>query len=216
MLYYFTITSNYHKMSLISIKIPPLFSREIPLVTISRFIDKINKLFDSRTILIYIPTLIIYHTPTNNINLNDTLHNPFSIKQYGNKKSLDMYEQYLYDNLDILFNIAILCEKGTILECNCHHKKCHAEIIINVSKNILYNKSCYCKSIYSGGHRKVYIFGITSLVEKTLEVIYRDNLALLVEIIESKVYGKWSYTSLTILNMFNHIFDTGDKYQSYF
>ena len=58
--------------------------------------------------------------------------NPFSVKKYGRKKCLELYEEYikksdLIDDLDEL--------KGKELGCWCYPESCHGDILLKLLKS---------------------------------------------------------------------------------
>ncbi len=56
--------------------------------------------------------------------------NPFSIKQYGRKKSIKMYKDYILKS-DLLNQLPELKDK--ILCCWCKPKACHGDILIQLN-----------------------------------------------------------------------------------
>ena len=57
-------------------------------------------------------------------------HNPFSIKKYGEEKSLELFEDYILKNIDLLNDLHEL--EGKTLGCWCKPEKCHGDILIKL------------------------------------------------------------------------------------
>lgn len=195
-----------------------------PNVVLVDFVKRCRPIVGPNAILIATHTLTLFHglcRTASNRELDAVLHNPFSVKRFGNPRALQMYEDHLYDNPSILFDIAVLCELegGTILCCSCKHKRCHGEIVVEVARRIYcerrYDEMPHVKVLSTTRKRKVSIFGSIDAVKRSLQRLEEDNPSLVVPE-ETKVYGPWQYTSVTVVNMFTHLFDTGDNYKNCF
>lgn len=59
------------------------------------------------------------------------LGNPFSVKQYGRRGSIDRFVVYFYDRVesDPEFRQAVLACKGKRLGCFCKPLECHGDVI---------------------------------------------------------------------------------------
>jgi hypothetical protein len=57
-------------------------------------------------------------------------HNPFSIKKYGEEKSLELFEDYILKNIDLMNDLHEL--EGKTLGCWCKPEKCHGDILIKL------------------------------------------------------------------------------------
>ena len=59
-------------------------------------------------------------------------HNPFSVKKFGRKKCLELYEKYILDFKDL--NVCLNELEGKELGCWCHPESCHGDILIKLLK----------------------------------------------------------------------------------
>jgi len=64
--------------------------------------------------------------------------NPFSVKQFGREKCLELYKEYFCKRLesDFEFKERILALKDKVLGCFCSPLKCHGNIIIEYLDNL--------------------------------------------------------------------------------
>jgi hypothetical protein len=56
--------------------------------------------------------------------------NPFSVKKYGLDKCLELYENYLINNVELMNSLNEL--EGKILGCWCAPNRCHGDILIKL------------------------------------------------------------------------------------
>ncbi len=56
--------------------------------------------------------------------------NPFSVKTYGREKCLEMYEQYIRNNVKLLNCLSELKDKE--LGCWCKPASCHGDVLIKL------------------------------------------------------------------------------------
>jgi hypothetical protein len=64
--------------------------------------------------------------------------NPFSVKQFGREKCLELYKEYFYKKLEIdpVFKEKIHALKDKVLGCFCSPLKCHGHIIAEYLDNL--------------------------------------------------------------------------------
>lgn len=58
--------------------------------------------------------------------------NPFSVKEYGRDKCLELYKNYVLNNKNLMDDLFEL--KGKTLGCWCSPEKCHGDILIDLVK----------------------------------------------------------------------------------
>lgn len=60
-------------------------------------------------------------------------HNPFSVKQYGREKCLELYETFIRGKLDNPeFKRQLLALKDKRLGCWCKPEACHGDILVKI------------------------------------------------------------------------------------
>lgn len=206
---------------IVEIRLQPLFvhnrSRDD---IIHEFIKRYRPLVGTQCIILCSHTLTVCHTERIISNdLNAIIPNPFSVKRFGNSKALKLFEDYIYDNPHLLFDIAVMCEitHGTVLYCDCKHKRCHGEIIVNIATKIetmfrlaIDGEYQHVKIIQASGHRKITIFGKKHNVDCIVDKLQYENQNLIIDN-EIKTYGIWKYVYLGIANMFTQLFDVGES-----
>lgn len=57
--------------------------------------------------------------------------NPFPVKKYGRRGSIDRFVVYFYDRVeqDVIFKKAVLSLTGKRIGCFCKPKECHGDVI---------------------------------------------------------------------------------------
>ena len=62
-------------------------------------------------------------------------HNPFTIKQHGKDKCLELYKEYMTSNKELMLQLFEL--KGKTLGCWCsNQEECHGGILMNLLEKI--------------------------------------------------------------------------------
>ena len=60
-------------------------------------------------------------------------HNPFSIKDYGLDRCLELYEQYIREKIEVdPETYDLLSLKGKCLGCWCKPNRCHGDILLSL------------------------------------------------------------------------------------
>lgn len=62
--------------------------------------------------------------------------NPFPVKQYGLEKCIQLYDQYVYNDIDLYLSVGEL--SGKTLACWCHPSSCHGDILIEFWAELFY------------------------------------------------------------------------------
>ena len=57
--------------------------------------------------------------------------NPYSKKEYGHQKCIELYEEYILNNKELLADIHEL--KGKVLGCWCKPGQCHGDILAELA-----------------------------------------------------------------------------------
>ncbi|KKM87028.1 hypothetical protein LCGC14_1272990 [marine sediment metagenome] len=61
--------------------------------------------------------------------------NPYSVRKYGRKKALELYEEYIRNTPELYNNLFEL--KDYVLGCWCKPKSCHGDILIKLLNELL-------------------------------------------------------------------------------
>lgn len=77
--------------------------------------------------------------------------NPYSVKKYGRKKALELYEEYIRNTPELYNNLLELKDK--ILGCWCKPEPCHGDILIKLI-NERFSGNLIVKNNKKGNERK--------------------------------------------------------------
>ena len=201
------------------LKIPPVFSEKLDPLSVTVKMNRnlsqaIGAENASRIKLRH--TLIVSHCDVNQskniVLLKDIIPNPFSVKQHGNKKMMNLFWRWANGNTKLLFDIAVLCENGTACICDCRHSECYGRVVVEVARRIMCtddHSSPKVERLEANGYKQFQIFGKRDAVDKFIkDDIMADCPDEALAIIDSCITFKdWKFTCIKVLNMFNSVVD---------